>query len=192
MKVIDTYVYEYDPSALILNIIKNGKPFGGFKGPAAEVQFQRLLESGAVINFIDMSDSIKKARIRRLRAIWVNQGVDQYRDAILQPYGVHSTADLNLQQLDELIDRFNNKREVTAATRRLRSDVMVTLDKLGIYADNGDWKRVNAFLMQPRIAGKLLYQMTDDELLALNKKLRAILAKKAEQDREINRQKLLN
>lgn len=192
MKVIDTYVYEYDPSALILNIIKNGKPFGGFKGPAAEVQFQRLLETGADITISDMSNSIKNARVRRLRAMWVKQGIDQYRDAILQEYGVSSTADLNLQQLDELIDRFNTKAEVTARTRTLRSDVMVTLDRLGVYVDNGDWQRVNAFLMQPRIAGKLLYQMSDDELLALNRKLRAMLAKKAEQDTEINRLKLLN
>ncbi len=192
MKAIDTYVYEYDPSALILNIIKNGKPFGGFKGPAAEVQFQRLLETGADITISDMSNSIKNARVRRLRAMWVKQGIDQYRDAILQEYGVSSTADLNLQQLDELIDRFNTKADVTAHTRTLRSDVMVTLDKLGVYVDNGDWQRVNAFLMQPRIAGKLLYQMSDDELLALNRKLRAMLAKKAEQDTEINRLKLLN
>lgn len=192
MKAIDTYVYEYDPSALILNIIKNGKPFGGFKGPAAEVQFQRLLETGADITISDMSNSIKNARVRRLRAMWVKQGIDQYRDAILQEYGVSSTADLNLQQLDELIDRFSNKTEVTTRTRTLRSDVMVTLDKLGVYVDNGDWQRVNAFLMQPRIAGKLLYQMSDDELLALNRKLRAMLAKKAEQDTEINRLKLLN
>ncbi|MPL87610.1 hypothetical protein SDC9_33611 [bioreactor metagenome] len=192
MKVIDTYVYEYDPSALILNIIKNGKPFGGFKGPAAEVQFQRLLETGADITISDMSNSIKNARVRRLRAMWVKQGIDQYRDAILQEYGVSSTADLNLQQLDELIDRFSNKTEVTTHTRTLRSDVMVTLDRLGVYVDNGDWQRVNAFLMQPRIAGKLLYQMSDDELLALNRKLRAMLAKKAEQDTEINRLKLLN
>ncbi|KAF5033137.1 hypothetical protein DSECCO2_609960 [anaerobic digester metagenome] len=139
-----------------------------------------------------MSNSIKNARVRRLRAMWVKQGIDQYRDAILQEYGVSSTADLNLQQLDELIDRFSNKTEVTTHTRTLRSDVMVTLDRLGVYVDNGDWQRVNAFLMQPRIAGKLLYQMSDDELLALNRKLRAMLAKKAEQDTEINRLKLLN
>lgn len=192
MKVIDTYVYEYDANALVLNIKKNGKPFGGFKGPAAEVQFQRLLETGADITISDMSNSIKSARVRRLRAMWVKQGIDQHRESILEPYGVTSTADLSLQQLDELIDRFNTKAEVTARTRTLRSDVMVTLDKLGVYVDNGDWQRVNAFLMQPRIAGKLLYQMCDDELLALNRKLRAMLAKKAEQDTEINRLKLLN
>ncbi len=192
MKTTDKISFKYDPSAQRLNIEKNGKPFGGFTGVHAEREFSRLLETGVDITFSDMSDSIKSARIRRLRAMWIKQGVDQYRDAILESYGVTSTADLNLQQLDELIERFSGKTEVTARTRALRSDVMVTLDKLGIYSENGDWQRVNAFLMQPRIAGKLLYQISDDELIALNRKLRAILAKKAEHDAEINRLKLLN
>lgn len=191
MKKRDT-TYNYDPGSQRLTAIRDGKPIGGFVSNSAEREFSRLLGTGANINITDMSNSIKNARVRRLRAMWVKQGIDQYRDAILQEYGVSSTADLNLQQLDELIDRFSNKTEVTTHTRTLRSDVMVTLDKLGVYVDNGDWQRVNAFLMQPRIAGKLLYQMSDDELLALNRKLRAMLAKKAEQDTEINRLKLLN
>jgi hypothetical protein len=192
MKPTDKISYLYDPSARRLIIEKNGKPFGGFTGVHAEREFSRLLGTGVNINITDMSNSIKNARVRRLRAMWIKQGVDEYRGAILEPYGVTSTAGLSLEQLDELIDRFKTKTEVTARTRALRSDVMVTLDKLGIYAENGDWQRVNAFLMQPRIAGKLLYQMCDDELLALNRKLRAMLAKKAEQDTEINRLKLLN
>lgn len=185
-------IYEFDPGAQTLTITKAGKPVGGFVGQSAEREFSRLLETGVDIKITDMSNSIKNARVRRLRALWVKQGVDQYRDAILEPYGVSSTADLNLEQLDELITRFDTKTEVTSRTRTLRSDVMVTLDKLGVYAENGDWQRVNAFLMNPRIAGKLLYQMNDDELLALNRKLRAMLAKKAEQDTEINRLKMLN
>jgi hypothetical protein len=191
MKKRDT-TYNYDPGSQTLTVIRDGKPIGGFVSNSAEREFSRLLETGADIKITDMSNSIKSARVRRLRAMWVKHGIDQHRESILEPYGVTSTADLSLQQLDELIDRFNTKAEVTARTRTLRSDVMVTLDKLGVYTENGDWQRVNAFLMQPRIAGKLLYQMCDDELLALNRKLRAMLAKKAEQDTEINRLKLLN
>lgn len=192
MKAIDTYVYEYDPSALVLNIKKNGKPFGGFKGPAAEVQFQRLLETGADITISDMSNSIKNARVRRLRAIWVKQGIDQYRDSILGQYGVTSTADLNIHQLDELIDQYSNQAPASEHVRRQRSIILDLLTKLGIYNDNGDWQAVNAYLMKPRIAGKLLYQMSSDELNTLQYKLRSILAKKQVSDIEINRQKLLN
>lgn len=192
MKTKEKIIYEFDPATLRLNIKVNGFPSGGFVGPSAERQFARLLETGAEIKISDMTTNVKSARVRRLRAMWIKQGIDQYRESILEPYNVTSTADLSLTQLDELIDRFSNKAEVTARTRALRSDVMVLLDKLGIYADNGDWKRVNAFLMQSRIAGKMLYQMCDDELIALGKKLHSMLSKKAVSDAEINRQKLLN
>lgn len=184
--------YEYDPSELILTIYKNGKSVGGFRGHSAEEQFQQLLTTGVSIKITDLTKSIKSARVRRLRAMWIKQGIDKYRDAILEQYGVSSTADLTLQQLDELIDRFSNKTEISGRTRALRSDVMVTLDKLGIYTNNGDWQSVNVFLMNPRIAGKMMFQMTDDELVALNRKLRAMLAKKADLDICINRLKMLN
>lgn len=191
MKNRDTK-YEYDPNRQTLTVIRGGKTIGGFVSQSAEREFSRLLESGAEINITDMSNSIKSARIKRLRAMWIKQGVDQYRDAILQPYGVSSTADLSLQQLDELIDKFNTQREVTPRTRALRSDVMVTLNRLGVYADNGDWSRVNEYLLNPRVAGKLMYQMTDDELANLNRKLRSILAKNMAISAEVERQKLLN
>ncbi len=188
MKAIDTISYEYDPGALILNIIKNGKPFGGFLGQSAEVQFHRLLDSGADITISDMSESIRKAKVRRLRAMWIKQGVDQYREAILEGYGVDSTADLNLQQLDELITKYSNQAPASDHVRRQRSIILDLLTKLGVYKDKGDWEAVNAFLMQSRIAGKLLYQMNSDELNVLNHKLRSIIAKREAAEKESNSQ----
>lgn len=104
---------------------------------------------------------------------------------MLAGYGVESTKDLTNDQLDELIERLNDmqrkrKGEVPKAVRRQRSVILTILNKMGIYADNGDWSRVNAFLMQPRIAGKLLYEMNSDELLALARKLRVIQRKQDE------------
>lgn len=192
MKATDTIFYEYDPNALILNIKRNGKPFGGFRGQQAEVQFQRLLESGADINITDMGNSIKSAKVRRIRAIWIKLGIDQYRDAILESYDVTSTADLNIQQLDELIDRYSNQPPASEHVRRQRAALLALLNKLGIYTTNGDWAAVNAYLMNPRIAGKLMFNMSSDEMNVLEKKLRSILAKKEQADAEINRQKLLN
>ena len=62
MKTKEKYVYLFDPSARRLNITKNGEPFGGFAGPAAEREFERLLTSGANIEITDMSDSLKNAK----------------------------------------------------------------------------------------------------------------------------------
>jgi len=109
----------------------------------------------------------------------------EYKADMLAGYGVESTKDLTNDQLDELIERLNDmqrkrKGEVPKAVRRQRSVILTILNKMGIYADNGDWSRVNAFLMQPRIAGKLLYEMNSDELLALARKLRVIQRKQDE------------
>lgn len=192
MKKDDNIIYEFDAEAQILNIKVNGRLQGGFMGSPAEREFSRLLETGANINFTDMSDSIKKARVRRLRAIWINQGIDQFRESILEGYGVSSTADLNLEQLDELIDRYSNAPPASEHIRRQRSSVMGLLTRLGVYKDDSDWQRVNNYLMDSRIAGKLLFQMSSDELNVLDHKLRSILAKREASDIEINRQKLLN
>jgi len=192
MKTKEKISYQFDPAAGRLNIVVNGTASGGFVGPSAERQFQRLLESGAQINITDMSNAIKSARVRRLRAMWIKQGIDQYRDAILEPYGVTSTADLNVDQLDELIERFSNQQPASDHIRRQRSIILTLLNSLGIYTTNGDWSKVNALLMQPRISGKLLFSMSSDELNVLEHKLRAILSKRQDNDLEINRQKLLN
>lgn len=192
MKTKDKVIYLFDPDAQRLNITINGRPSGGFTGAAAERQFERLLETGADITITDMSESLKKARVRRLRAMWIKQGVDQYRESILSQYGVESTADLSLQQLDELIDQYSNQAPASEHIRRQRSIILDLLTRLGIYKDKGDWEAVNAYLMQSRIAGKLLYQMSSDELNVLQRKLRSILTKREESELETNRQKLLN
>ena len=64
------------------------------------------------------------------------------------------------------------------AIRRLRSQVLAHLTKLGMYALPEDWTKVNRFLLQRRICGRLLYMLDAQELQALVRKLRAIGDKK--------------
>ncbi len=66
----------------------------------------------------------------------------------------------------------------TAETKRLRSAILKRLQKHGV--DTTSWTRVNTFLMQPRIAGKLLFEMDAAELRKLIAKLEQILRKDAE------------
>lgn len=69
-----------------------------------------------------------------------------------------------------LQDRNSYKEKV----RKARSSVLLRIGRLGINTvDN--WDEVNAFLMSPKIAGKLLYEMSLDELKSLVKKLEAII-----------------
>jgi len=172
--------YTYDPQAKSLTIWVDGKPRGGFRGDAAQRQMLNLNDD-AKIKITDMDTKQKHAsKVRALRALWIKQGIDDYRDAILEPYGVKSTKDLNDNQLDELIIKYRHTPPANDEIRRLRSEVLTVLNKLGVYADNNDWSHVNNYLMDKRIAGKLMYQMDAFELTALSKKLRSILRKKTQ------------
>ena len=79
------------------------------------------------------------------------------------------------QAIDGLQDILDAKNVKTSPViRKLRSQVLNILTKMGIYNDNDDWERVNAYLSQSRIAGKVLYLCNEAELKALIKKLHAV------------------
>jgi hypothetical protein len=186
--------YNFNPLSLKLDFLVDGKLKGCLIGNIAVRKFFELLESGADINIggtLPMNESIK---VRKLRALWIKQGVDEFRDSILKPYGVTSTAALNDQQLDELISRFTSENKSSTPTdiRNKRSVILKLLMELGIYDNSGDWTRVNAYLMDNRIAGKLLYQMTLEELQMLTSKLRSIVSKADHERKAIKRLQILN
>ncbi len=126
-----------------------------------------------------------KHKIRIFHAILARTGLMDYKKDMLAPYGVESTKELTERELDELISNLQRhederKQETDAQLRKLRSQVLNILQRMGIYKTNEDWRHVNNYLKQPRIAGKLLYEMSIDELRSLIKKLRSIERKEAE------------
>lgn len=64
--------------------------------------------------------------------------------------------------------------------RRKRSAVLKQLQKMGI--DTTDWDRVNAYLRNPRIAGKDFRRLTVEELETVNIKLRIIQRKEKDKN----------
>lgn len=77
------------------------------------------------------------------------------------------------EMCDAIEGRFN-QTAYEEQIKKARSSVLLRVGRLGINTiDN--WDEVNAFLMSPKIAGKLLYEMNLDELKALIKKLEAII-----------------
>lgn len=123
-------------------------------------------------------------------------GCLNYKADVLSPYGVERIRDLTEWQLDDLIGRLNtmqsNKNDAPPAVRKARSTILNLLDSMGIKARDGDWTRVNQYLMDPRIAGKLLYEMDDFDLKTCAKKLRAILKKRRKQEEEAERMRRYN
>jgi ribosomal protein S13 len=174
MKTKQQLQWNYDAVACKLTALRNGKPAGGFIGQEAEEQFAKLLDSGVEIR-ITASD-MKKEKVRKLRALWHKQGIDHIREAIIEPYGVQSTSELKEAELDELIERFTQKKQVADDVRSWRSVILKQLTQMGVY-DNGDWTRVNEFMMDRRIAGRMLYELNVEELKALSVKLRSIANK---------------
>ncbi|MBV6442727.1 MAG: hypothetical protein EPGJADBJ_04449 [Saprospiraceae bacterium] len=125
------------------------------------------------------------------------RGLIAQKEAVLSRYGVERIRDLSEKQLDHLIDGLRampeiHRREAAPDIRKARSVVLNLLDDLGIKAKNGNWKPVNDYLMQPRIAGKVLYDMTADELKDCAKRLRVVIKKRRAENEDLARQALEN
>lgn len=119
--------------------------------------------------------------MKKLHAMLNELALMGQKEALLDGYGVTSAAHLTDDDLQHLIGRLQQMKDARQAPlRRMRSDVLTTLTLMGIYRTNADWPRVNAYIQQPRIGGKLLYDMNADELRALNTKLRIIMQKQAQ------------
>lgn len=125
-----------------------------------------------------------KSKIRTFNAMLTKLGIQHEKEHILSGYGVSSTLDLQEAQLDELIERLSKMQEAKTqaplSLRRKRSTVLDLLTQMGVYKPESAtrWQRVNEYLAQPRIAGKLMYEMNEEELEALARKLRAIKIKR--------------
>ena len=123
------------------------------------------------------------AKIRTFHALLANTGLRHQEEAMLAGYGAESTKELTAAQLDELIEGLrrmqDSKENAPLSTRRLRSKVLDVLTEMGIMQAGAQdkWARVNAFLQSEKVGGKLLYQMTEDEMKALISKLYAIKRK---------------
>lgn len=138
-----------------------------------------------------------KRRIKAFHVALRDAKLTSQKYNILNGYGVSSTTELTNEQADELIAMLEKeyqslKTDPPLDIRKARSTILTLLNKLGIYATNGDWKQVNEYLLQPRIAGKLLYQMSVDEMTALNRKLRKMVRDRQQKEGDIKYQETNN
>lgn len=126
-------------------------------------------------------------RIRKIHALLAANGLMHSKaDIIYHGFGVESTTDLTPAQMDQLIARLQDiqrkRKKPDQEIKEARSVVLRILSRMGIMDTTDpavqyvpqDWRRVNAYLSDPRIFGKLLYEGTQEELKALAVKLRAI------------------
>lgn len=129
--------------------------------------------------------------IRRLHMLYAKHGLgeERYRTLIGELTDGRTTSTKGLtyaeaQYLAGYITGANVKLRTSAeemairSLKRQRSAVLKRMQQIGV--DTTDWNRVNAFLRQPRIAGKPLYELDGGELDALIPKLESIKKKMKE------------
>lgn len=128
-------------------------------------------------------DNSKKRQL--VATMIVERGLMANKEDILSQYGASRIRDLSDNDLDALIDGLRQIQKVAKARpdtspeiRRARSTVLSLLDDLGVKAKNGNWDAVNTYLEQPRIAGKRLDKMTEQELKDCAKRLRVVIKKR--------------
>lgn len=141
----------------------------------------------------------KKQKIKVFHALLANLGMMGFKEDMLSGYGVESTLELEDFELDELIARLRKTQqerlqinESEESIRHLRSIVLTILQRMGVYKTNDDWSHVNRYLLEPRICGQLLFELREQELRALIKKLRGIERKESRKKNDIERLKLNN
>jgi hypothetical protein len=104
---------------------------------------------------------------------------------LLSAYNVKSCKDLSQPDIRELIDWLSKRckpLDVAPDLRKARSKVLSQLQSMGYACQGNDWSRVNEYLALPRIAGKRMYDMDEEELVVLFRKLKAIQRKQQEEE----------
>lgn len=124
---------------------------------------------------------MKKVYIKHIRTFLSACKLRQNLPDLLRRYGVESLDELREEHAFELykwleVAHRAMTTEPTPEVRKLRSKVLTLLSNLGVGKGN-DWTAINAYLLQPKISGTLLYMMSATELRALERKLYSIAEK---------------
>jgi hypothetical protein len=113
---------------------------------------------------------------KKFHALLKEIGIESQRENLLSGFNAESLNDLSDVDLSSLIAHLEqmkmNKERPPYEVRKWRSNVITVLSQLGIYDDETrNWSDVNEYLLDNRIAGKLMYNMSKVELIALHRKL---------------------
>lgn len=94
-----------------------------------------------------------------------------------------SLRELTDEEFEEALRYLTSQlKGANAEVKKARSQALHQLQKYGV--DTTSWDAVNAFTLQPRIAGKAFYYLDKAELEALTRKMRSINAKKQKSKEE--------
>ncbi|MBN1187012.1 MAG: hypothetical protein JXB49_32340 [Bacteroidales bacterium] len=136
-----------------------------------------------------------KQKRQRFNALLAVGQMMSAKEHILSAYGVKSTTELTVEQLNDAINRVEKlveykNQQVTAEIRKWRHKCLRMMNDCGV--DTNNWDAVNAFMLNPRISGKHLYELDVNGLQILHRKLHSVLKNKQIKRQENERLALLN
>jgi hypothetical protein len=136
-----------------------------------------------------------KSKRRQFNALLAVGHMLEAKEHILSGYGVTSTMELTEKQLDELIisvQKLVNRKHEDAdkETRSWRHKCLRLVKECGI--NTNDWNAVNDFLLQPRICGRHLYDLSVEDLQVLHRKLHNVRNNKIKKQQENDRLATMN
>jgi hypothetical protein len=119
--------------------------------------------------------------LKKFHALLRQTGQTAYKEAMVAGFGKASSKDLNTDELSALCATLEAKIKTSSkaiadapkSLRKKRSMCLEVLREMRIW-DGKNWNAVNDYVVQKRVAGKLLFECTEDELTELYKKLKVI------------------
>jgi hypothetical protein len=111
-------------------------------------------------------------------------GIREQKEALLEPYNVESITELSEEDIDALLNRLARmpemkKTDASPSVRRARSNVIMAVEdyyNINIKTPES-WDKLNGLMMDKRVAGKMLFEMSEAELKTTVKKLKAMTRK---------------
>jgi len=136
---------------------------------------------------------------RKMYALIKELHLEKAKPGLLSGYGVEHTSELEDADLQDLVNRLDQMKhdKIFAAqaqedVKHWRSTLLTLLNRYGVYSSPEDWSHINHFLLDKRVAGKLIYQMSIDELKATCVRMRAILRDQTQRIEKVERLATMN
>jgi hypothetical protein len=126
----------------------------------------------------------RKQKNRLFHQLLAKAGIREQKEALLEPYNVESITELSEEDIDALLNRLARmpemkKTDASPSVRRARSNVIMAVEEYyNINIKTPDsWDKLNSLMMDKRVAGKMLFEMSEAELKTTLKKLKAMTRK---------------
>ena len=129
-----------------------------------------------------------------LHMLLVHNHMIQAKQHILAVYGAERIRDLDEHDLDECIERMMiiGEERYHKNNPEIRHWRHKCLRAMSSFVNTQDWNNVNSFMLNPRVAGKHLYELSLDELKTMHRKINKIAQVMKARDMKLKNQAMNN